>query len=139
MQSISVFLDIGKFADFQWKMLMSVELWKCAKWLIHLLDLLYVRYSCAKFRHCRIFATDFREKGFLPPHPCSALKKLILNRVKDISDNGYFEISRPYVNIGDDESMTIYELHGLVTPTLTHAINVFTFEPLNLVEQSMLS
>ena len=68
----------------------------------------------------------------MPPHPCSALKKLVLNRVKGISDNGYFEISRPYVNIGDDESMTIYELHGLVTPTLKHAINVVYLRAIKL-------
>ena len=31
---------------------------------------------------------------------------------KDNSDNSYFEISRPYVNIDDDESVKIYEMHG---------------------------
>ena len=32
--------------------------------------------------------------------------------IKYISDNRYFEISRPYVNIDDDKSVKIYELHG---------------------------
>ena len=31
--------------------------------------------------------------------------------IKDISDKSYFEISCPYVNIDDDKSVKIYELH----------------------------
>ena len=34
MQSVSVFLDIKKFAFFPWKMLMSAELKGCATWYI---------------------------------------------------------------------------------------------------------
>ena len=34
----------------------------------YFLDLLWVRYNCAKFDHCRICVTDFKEGGtFLPP------------------------------------------------------------------------
>ena len=49
------------------------------------LDLLWVRYNCAKFHHCRIRVTDFREgRGLfaLPLLPLAAPKKPILNRVK---------------------------------------------------------
>ena len=50
---------------------------------MYFLDLLYVRYNCAKFHQCRICATDFREGGlFAPTHPWAAPKKPILNRVK---------------------------------------------------------
>ena len=51
---------------------------------MYFLDLLYVRYNCAKFHQCRICVTDFREGGpFCPsPHPWAAPKKPILNRVK---------------------------------------------------------
>ena len=68
MQSISVFLDIGKFVDFWWKMLMSAELKGYVTWFLYFLDLLWVRYNCAKFHHCRICVTDFREgRPFCPP------------------------------------------------------------------------
>ena len=51
------------------KMLMSAERNGCVRWLIHFLDLLWVRYKCAKFHHCRICVTYFREGGglFGPP------------------------------------------------------------------------
>ena len=70
------------------KMWMSAELKGCVAWFIYFLNLLWVRYNCAKFEHCRICLTDFREGAFLrgapppPPHPWAAPKKLILNRVK---------------------------------------------------------
>ena len=32
--------------------------------------------------------------------------------LRSVSDNSYFEISRPYVKNHDDESVMIYELHG---------------------------
>ena len=62
IQSISVFLDVVKFADFRWKMLMSVELKECVTWFIY------------------IFWSSFGNKS--PPHPWAVPKKLILNRVK---------------------------------------------------------
>ena len=65
MQSTSVFLDIAKFVDFLWKMLISVELKGCVTWFISFLDLLWQRYICAKFHHCRICVTDI----FLVPPP----------------------------------------------------------------------
>ena len=52
------------------KMLISAKLRGCVTWLIYFLDLLYVRYNCAKFHHCRICVTDFREAvAFLAPPP----------------------------------------------------------------------
>ena len=67
------------------KMLMSAELKECVTWFIYFLDLLWVRYNCAKFHHCTICATNFREQGpFWPlPHPWADPKKPILNSVKD--------------------------------------------------------
>ena len=38
--------------------------------------------------------------------------------ITDISDNCYFETSRPYVNIDDDKSVKIYELPGFVDANL---------------------
>ena len=62
-------------------MLMSAELKGCVTWFICFLDLLYVRYSCVKFYHCRICMTDFRD---LPPPPSvSTPKRSILNRVRN--------------------------------------------------------
>ena len=57
-------------------MLMSTEIKRCVTWTIYILDLLYVRYNCAKFHNCRIWVADFREGGlFAPPlHLCAALK-----------------------------------------------------------------
>ena len=46
-------------------MLMSAELKGCVTWFIYFLDLLWVRYNCAKFHHCRICVTDFRGGGEL--------------------------------------------------------------------------
>ena len=44
-------------------MLMSAEVRGCVTWFICFLDFLCVRYNCAKFHHCRICVTDFREGG----------------------------------------------------------------------------
>ena len=44
-------------------MLMSAELKENVTWFIYFLDLLWVRYNCAKFHHCRICVTDFRDGG----------------------------------------------------------------------------
>ena len=99
MQSVSVFLDIAKFVDFRWKMLMSSEIKGCITWFIYFLDLLWVRYNCAKFHHCRICVIDFREGGtFLPLHPWTISKRSILNRVNnflnDISISSLSEIQK---------------------------------------------
>ena len=51
-------------------------------WFIYFLDTLYVRYNCAKFYHCRISVTDFREMGPFYTHPWAAQKRPIINRFK---------------------------------------------------------
>ena len=62
---------------------MSAELKVYVRWFIYFLDLLWIRYNCAKFHHCRLCVTDFREGGpFWPPSLWAAPKKPILNRVK---------------------------------------------------------
>ena len=63
-------------------MLMSEKLKVCVRWFIYFLDLLWVRYNCAKFHHCRICVTDFR-KELIP-------KKPIPKRVKDAILYGVF-------------------------------------------------
>ena len=70
-------------------MLISAELKGCFTWFIYFLDLLWVRYNCAKFHHCKICVTDFKKVGkgggelfHLSPHPWAAPKKPILNRIK---------------------------------------------------------
>ena len=53
-------------------MLISAELKGCVTRFIYFLDLLLVRYNCAKFHNCRI---HFREGGFLATlHPWAAQK-----------------------------------------------------------------
>ena len=51
------------------------------------LDLVWVRYNCAKFHHCMIWVTDLGRGAFSAPHthPWAAPKKPILNRVLKIS------------------------------------------------------
>ena len=57
---------------------------------IYFLDLVQVRYNCAKFDHCRICVTDFKEGGLSvksPPPTCyqwATPKRPILNRVKNM-------------------------------------------------------
>ena len=88
--SLIVFLDITKVADFRWKMLMSAEFMGCVTWFIYFFNLLYIRYNCAKFHHCRTCVTDFRRGFFCPPPPPPIReqpKMPILNRVK-IRENG---------------------------------------------------
>ena len=67
------------------KMLMSADVRMCVTWFIYFLDLLQVRYNCAKFHHCWICVTDIREGGpFCSPNPWAAPKMPIRNRVKVI-------------------------------------------------------
>ena len=70
-------------------MLMPAELKGCITWIMYFLDLLWLRYMCAKFYHRRICVTDFMEGGFLgspppPPthHPWAAPKRPFLKKVK---------------------------------------------------------
>ena len=69
MQSVSVFLDITKAAGFREKILMSADIKMCANLFVYVLNLLWVRYNCAKFHHCRICVRDLRKGVFLlAPH-----------------------------------------------------------------------
>ena len=76
MQSLSVFLDKGKFADF-WRKNADVNRNQRVCHVIQIfLDLLWVRYNWTKFHHCRTCVTDFREEGtFLHPSSASSPKK----------------------------------------------------------------
>ena len=67
MQSISVFLDIAKLGDFQWKIVDVSRTQDVCHVIYIFLDLIYVKYNCAKFYQCRICMTDFREGEILPP------------------------------------------------------------------------
>ena len=48
----------GKLCCTDEKMLMSAKLKWCITWFICLLDLLWVRYNCAKFHNCSICVRD---------------------------------------------------------------------------------
>ena len=70
MQSMYVFVDIRKFADFRSK---NAGVSRTQR-VCHVSDMFFgssliqVRYNCAKFRHCRICVTNFKEEGpFWPP------------------------------------------------------------------------
>ena len=81
MQSVSVFVDITKASGFRKKILMSAEMKMCATLFVYVLNLLQVRYNCAKFHHCRICVRDFRKGAFLlAPHLRAVLNRFILNR-----------------------------------------------------------
>ena len=86
MQSVSVFLDIAKIADFQLK---NADVSRTHR-MCHVIHIfrssLGKVYNCVKFHHYRICVTDFREGAFLaPPIHASwaATKKPILNRIKN--------------------------------------------------------
>ena len=65
-------------------MLIPAELRVCVTWFTYFSDPFQVKYDCAKFYHCRIYLTDFREEGFLDPHPWAAPKMFILTTVKGL-------------------------------------------------------
>ena len=82
-----MFLDIAKFDDFRWKNTDVSRIQGVCHVIDIFLDLLWVRYNCAKFHHWRICVTDFREGGafLFRPHPWAAPKKPTLNRFKRIN------------------------------------------------------
>ena len=72
MQSVSVFLDMTNVADFRRKNADVSRTQEVCHVINIFLDFLWVRYNCAKFHHCRVCVTAFREGGgpFFPPtHP----------------------------------------------------------------------
>ena len=62
-----------------------------SKWNLYLISWYskicwFLRCNCAKFHHCRIYVTDFREGAFSPPpHPWAAPKKPILKGLKTMT------------------------------------------------------
>ena len=68
---------MAKFADFWWKNAdVSSNQGVCHMIYIYFLDLLWLRYSCAKFHHYSIYVTDFMKGGlFAPPPSVSSPKK----------------------------------------------------------------
>ena len=83
MQSTSVFVNITKVADFHWKNADDSRV-QGVRYVIYIfLDLLSVKYNCAKFHHCRICVTDFRKGVFLArPSVWATPKRPILNRIR---------------------------------------------------------
>ena len=66
--NISVFSDIAN-ADF-WQKSPGFSTAQGVFHVIHMfLGVLQVRYFCAKFHHCRICVTDFRERSIFAPPP----------------------------------------------------------------------
>ena len=60
---------------------MSAELRRCVTLFTQVLNILQVRYNCAKFHHFRICAIDFRERGedlFSPPAFVSSPKNTLI-------------------------------------------------------------
>ena len=65
------------------KMLMPAELKGCVTWFIYFLDLLWVRYSSAKFHNIGYVWLILGRGPFCPPScPWAVLKRPILNRFK---------------------------------------------------------
>ena len=87
MQFLSVFLNVTKVTDFRWRNASFSKLKYCVTLFIYFLDFLYVRYNCAKFHHCRICVTDFREKGLF----CSL-------RIREQSQKGWIRLTIKDVN-----------------------------------------
>ena len=51
------------------KILMPGEINGCVTRFIYFLDVLWVRYNCAKFHHCRICVTNYLGRGIFAPYP----------------------------------------------------------------------
>ena len=69
MQSISVLPDITKLLISGEKILISAKLKACVTSFIFVLDLLLVRFNCAKSHHCRICVREFRDGGLFALSP----------------------------------------------------------------------
>ena len=72
MYQNTIYICISWYSIIFWfpvkKILMSAKLKRCVTWFIYFLDPFWVRYNWAKFHHCRICVTDFRERRlFAPP------------------------------------------------------------------------
>ena len=69
MLSISVFLNIIKFADFRSKNCDASRTQEVGHVVYIFLDLLLVRYHSIKFHQCRVCLTDYRDMGPFYRHP----------------------------------------------------------------------
>ena len=106
-------------------MLMSAEIKGCVTWFIYFLDLLWVRYNCAKLYHCRICEKDFREGGpFCPPireQPWKSPSWIGLKEdtvVGSISADGHSAITLYKLGRGD-YNYTIEEMTGYAESTVS--------------------
>ena len=63
----ATFLLYQKLLIFIGLMLMSAERKKCVTWFIYSFGLLWVRYNCAKFHHCRMCGTDLKRESLFDP------------------------------------------------------------------------
>ena len=75
MYQNAIYICISGHSKICWfpvkKMLMPAELKGFVTWFIYFLDLLWLRYNCAKFHHCKICVPDFMEGESFCPHPPS--------------------------------------------------------------------
>ena len=95
---------------------------------MYFLDLLWVRYNCAKFHHCRFCVTVFWAGGGLfappPPHSWATPKKPILNRVN--KEKLYFLIREKYKHRHRRRHFAIYI-------NLINMVDVFTNFQINFI------
>ena len=76
--SKDLFSDIAKFDDFRRKK-------GFVTWFIYFLDLLWVRYNCDKFHHCRTRVTDFLDgDSFCSPPSILKMKTEEMKKLKII-------------------------------------------------------
>ena len=68
-------LELPKFGHMATSIIQFESRDKILSRVIFSLDVLWVRYNCAKFHHCRICGTDFREGGqrSAQPPPASSV------------------------------------------------------------------
>ena len=72
MQSVSVFLDITKLANFWLKNANISRIQGVCHMIYIFVDPLWVRCNCAKFHHCKMYVTDVLP--FCPPSVSSPEK-----------------------------------------------------------------
>ena len=122
-------------------MLMSAELWGCLMWFIYILDLLQLRYNFAKFHHCRICVTDFREGGpfctppiLEQPRKCPSWIKLKIKIVMNVKISCYFSCYLCWNN-----QMLLYNLYTFtfkvgLSPLKKKYFTCFNESPLKIIK-----
>ena len=73
----------SKIWDFRWKKCWYQQNSRGVPPDSYILDVLWVRCNCAKFHHCRICVTDFRDRGDTPirQHPWNSPSLIELSRI----------------------------------------------------------